>query len=335
MSTTEIPPPTGYERIACPLCGADGGDVVLRGRDRVLNEPVKLTIVRCAGCALCYLNPRPLPERLGAYYPQDYHAHRRQKGDVVGDGTSGRLRKLLLRHLYARPERKPSGVAGAFASTLIALRDSERLGAGLPVRGAGRLLDFGCGHGKLLRRMRAAGWDVVGLDFSEQAVNAVRAGGLEAHQGTLPHPAIASESFDAVVMEHALEHVPDPLAVLRGARDALRPGGTLLVHVPNFNAWEVHRFGEHAIQVDLPRHLLHFEPATLAKTLERAGFADVKVDARPRRGSVRKSIHLARQHSGRPLSKWMNLDAAHRLICRRNRNSDRGSDLIATATRPA
>lgn len=326
-------PPAGYERVACPLCGgtrAGDGAVVLRGADRVLREAVELTIVRCPDCSLCYLNPRPLPSRLGAYYPQSYHAHRTQKGDVVGDKASVRVRRLLLRHLYARPEHQPAGVARGLASLLLALRGSDRLGAGLPVRGGGKLLDFGCGHGKLLRRMRAAGWDVVGLDFSEQAVNAVRAAGLDAHQGTLPHPQLAPDSFDAVVMEHALEHVPDPLAVLRAARDVLRPDGTLLVHVPNFNAWEVQRFGELAIQVDLPRHLLHFERATLAKTLEAAGFADVIAETRPRRGSVRQSINLARE-AGQPIPRWMNFAAAHRLICRRNRNTDRGSDLIATA----
>jgi SAM-dependent methyltransferase len=142
--------------------------------------------------------------------------------------------------------------------------------------------------------MSAAGWDVVGLDFSEQAVNAVRAAGFTAHRGTLPHPKLERDSFDAVVMEHALEHVPDPLCVLRAARDVLRPGGVLLIHVPNFNAWEVRRFGEFAIQVDLPRHLLHFEPATLATMLERAAFSDVKTETRPRRGSVRQSIARAR-----------------------------------------
>ena len=327
----EVPP--GYEQIACPLCGGTRSDVALRGGDHVLHEPVELTIVRCADCKLCYLNPRPLLSRLGAYYPQDYHAHRAQNGDIVGDKTSVRIRKLLLRKLYARPERKPSAVAGAFASALLAMRGSERLGAGLPVSGEeGKLLDFGCGHGKLLRRMREVGWDVAGLDFSEQAVNAVRASGLTAYQGTLPHPQVAPGSFDAIVMEHALEHVPDPLAVLRAARDVLRPGGTLLIHVPNFNAWEVHRFGEYAIQIDLPRHLLHFEPATLAKILETAGFADVKTRTRPRRGSVRQSISLARR-GGQKIPRWMNLAAVHRLICRRNRNTDRGSDLIATATR--
>lgn len=332
-ATKDASVPAGYERIACPLCGGTReGDAVLRGGDRIRHEDVELTIIRCPDCAMCYLNPRPMLARLGDYYPQSYHAHRTQKGDVVGDKASVRIRELLLRQLYARPEGKPKGVARAFASSLLALRGSERLGAGIAVRGEGKLLDFGCGHGKLLRRMRAAGWDVVGLDFSEQAVHAVRAAGLEAHQGTLPHPQIARESFDAIVMEHALEHVPDPLSVLRAARDVLRPGGRLLVHVPNFNAWEVQRFGEFAIQVDLPRHLLHFEPVTLANMLQAAGFADVQTETRPRRGSVRQSINLARA-SGRPIPRWMNLAALQRVICRRNRGSDRGSDLIATATK--
>jgi 2-polyprenyl-3-methyl-5-hydroxy-6-metoxy-1,4-benzoquinol methylase len=326
--------PAGYEQIVCPLCGGTRADVILRGGDCVLHEAVTLTIVRCADCQLAYLNPRPLLARLGEYYPQDYHAHRTQNGDVVGDNSSARVRKLLMRQLYARPERKPTGAACAIASAMLALRGSDRFGAGLSVRGEGKLLDFGCGHGKLMRRMHAAGWDVVGLDFSEQAVRAVRGSGLEALQGTLPHPQIPPDSFDAVVMEHALEHVPDPLPVLRAARDVLRPGGTLLVHVPNFNAWEVQRFGEFAIQVDLPRHLLHFEPVTLAKILEVAGFAEVKTETRPRRGSVRQSINLARR-GGRPIPRWMNLAVIHRLICRRNRNTDRGSDLIATATRPS
>jgi 2-polyprenyl-3-methyl-5-hydroxy-6-metoxy-1,4-benzoquinol methylase len=325
--------PAGYEQITCPLCGGRRSDVVLRGSDHVLYEKVELTIVRCTDCHLAYLNPRPQLARLGEYYPKDYHAHRTQIGDVVGDNSSVRIRKLLMRQLYAHPQRKPTGVRSAIASAVLAVRGTERFGAGLSVRGGGKLLDFGCGHGKLLRRMHAAGWEVVGLDFSEQAVEAVRASGMQAHQGTLPHPQIPPGSFDAVIMEHALEHVPDPLTVLRAARDVLRPGGTLLVHVPNFNAWEVQRFGEFAIQVDLPRHLLHFEPATLAKMLEAAGFAEVTTETRPRRGSVRKSIDLARR-GGRPIPRWMTLAAVHRLICRRNRNTDRGSDLIATATRP-
>src|SRR5687767_2973959 len=121
----DIPP--GYEEIACPLCGGTRAEVALRGGDHVLSEKVELTMVRCGDCGLCYLNPRPLLSRLSEYYPQTYHAHRTQKGDVVGDKTSVRIRKLLLRQLYASPQRKPTGVAGAFASVLLALRGSDRL----------------------------------------------------------------------------------------------------------------------------------------------------------------------------------------------------------------
>src|SRR4051812_30482867 len=146
----EVPP--GYELIACPLCGGRRSDVVLRGGDRVLHEVVNLTVVRCADCKLCYLNPRPTFERLGDYYPKDYHAHRTQRGDVIGNNTSVRIRKLLLRHLYARPEHKPTGAARSVASAMVALQGSEWLGPGHPVHGEGKLLDFGCGNGKLLRR---------------------------------------------------------------------------------------------------------------------------------------------------------------------------------------
>src|SRR5207249_8143111 len=59
----------------------------------------------------------------------------------------------------------------------------------LPLKGAGKLLDFGCGSGTFLERMRRQGWEVTGLDVSSQAVTHARSHlGLRALQGTLPHP---------------------------------------------------------------------------------------------------------------------------------------------------
>src|SRR5215207_1994501 len=72
--TSDTAVPSGYERIPCPLCGEPlENQVVLRGRDHVLNDPHDLTIVRCGACGLCFLNPRPLLSRLGEYYPNTYH----------------------------------------------------------------------------------------------------------------------------------------------------------------------------------------------------------------------------------------------------------------------
>src|SRR5207253_8058958 len=98
----------------------------------------------------------------------------------------------------------------------------------LPWPGPGRLLDFGCGNGSFLHRVRKQGWDATGLDVARLAVQGARnetsAGVLV---GTLPHPELLPASFDVVTMWHALEHVHDPLAVLAEARRLLAPGGRL------------------------------------------------------------------------------------------------------------
>lgn len=141
----------------------------------------------------------------------------------------------------------------------------------LPPRG--RLLDFGCGAGALLRQMHRCGWRVTGIDLSPRAVRYVRERlGLHALEGTLPHPALSPASFEAITMAESLEHVHDPLAVLRAAHDLLTPGGTLAITVPNLDSLSFHWFGAAWFGLDLPRHLTHFEPVTLVRMLEHAGF---------------------------------------------------------------
>ncbi len=81
----------------------------------------------------------------------------------------------------------------------------------------GRLLDFGCGAGGLLQQLHRLGWHVTGLDVSPRMVRHVRDRlGLPAFEGTLPHPDLTPGSFDAITMAESLEHVHDPLGVLRG-----------------------------------------------------------------------------------------------------------------------
>src|SRR5205807_10331969 len=77
----------------------------------------------------------------------------------------------------------------------------------LPLHGQGRLLDFGCGSGSFLLRMRRQGWKVTGLDASEAVVDRLRRQlGLHALCGSLPHPALADASFDVITMWQSLEH---------------------------------------------------------------------------------------------------------------------------------
>ena len=205
--------------------------------ERVFDSRLPCSVVRCKNCDLVFTNPRPAASSIAAFYPKEYRCH---QGRVDAE------------------------------------KRVDPLAAYLPRR-PGRLLDFGCGGGDFLARMRRAGWEVVGLDVSTSAVERVRDHlGLQAHIGTLPCPAWPNDCFDAITMRQSLEHVHDPLGVIRDARRLLRPGGTLLVTVPNFASLASSCFGSAWYGLDLPRHLTHFTPSTLSAILGTAGFESIE-----------------------------------------------------------
>jgi 2-polyprenyl-3-methyl-5-hydroxy-6-metoxy-1,4-benzoquinol methylase len=142
--------------------------------------------------------------------------------------------------------------------------------------------------------MAALGWQVAGLDSSPDAVRNVREQlGLEAYLGSLPHPALAPCSFEVVTMWHALEHVHQPLRILREAYRLLVPGGCLVVAVPNFDSHTRAWFGEHWFGLDLPRHLTHFTAETLGSMLLAAGFQARTLRGLSHAGWVRASARRA------------------------------------------
>jgi SAM-dependent methyltransferase len=321
--------PDGFEVVACPGCGGTLSAPVRQGKDWVLNTPVQLTIHRCASCGLHFLNPRPRLDQLGKYYPADYHSYQ-MRGDDSPDAARG-VKSLALREAFGAPHLRPTGARRALARTALLIKRGESFGFGVPWHGQGRLLDFGCGGGKFLRRMHALGWDVMGIDFSETSVQAVRDAGLKAIQGTLPHAELGSGSFDVITMRHALEHVPDPPVVLRAARELLAPGGRLVIQVPNYDAWDVEYFGDASVGLDLPRHLIHFTPATLSAMLQREGFRPIDVRTRARSSWIRKAARNAERGPKRKWGKLMRSSPAARVRAKLNEFSGRGNEIIAVA----
>lgn len=241
-----------------PPCAARGHvpepAPLLRGRDRWHGVPGEFVVVRCATCGMGGTSPRLTGEALAAYYPSTYYAH----GSGAAPTGGGR----------ARPADYVDGLR---------LRLALLVGAFRPLfRRRGRLLDVGCGTGELAAYFAGRGWRASGVEPSAGAVAAAATRGIEMHHGTIEDAPWPPATFDAVTFNHALEHVPDPLETLRHARRLVRPGGVVLVSVPNFGSWQRRVFGGRWFQLDLPRHLQHLDRGSIA-TLARD--ADLEVVA--------------------------------------------------------
>jgi SAM-dependent methyltransferase len=150
--------------------------------------------------------------------------------------------------------------------------------------------------------MQQRGWKVTGMDFTEHAARRVTERyGIPVLVGSLPHPQVAEESFDVITMGCVLEHVHHPHAAIQGAARALRPGGWLVVVVPNLDSWGFRFFGPDWWPLELPRHLLHFTPATLRRLVEAHGLQVCEQHMLLRCGWMRRSMATTRRRCGRPL----------------------------------
>jgi 2-polyprenyl-3-methyl-5-hydroxy-6-metoxy-1,4-benzoquinol methylase len=188
----------------------------------------------------------------------------------------------------------------------------------------GRLLDVGCGTGNFLAQMRERGaWKVFGLDVNQKAVRYARQRlQIEAFCGTLTDAQYPSAFFDVVTLWNVLEHLHSPIRTLEEVRRVLRPGGALILSVPNSRSMDARLFGPHWIGLDPPRHLYTFDQRTLRLLLAQAGFRILEV------GHVTGSYHSfvtstclllqgresLPQRTRKRLCRWLSSWAVHLLI---------------------
>jgi SAM-dependent methyltransferase len=234
------------DRPPCPLCGERLPEPTLTGIDRLFGVPGRFHVSVCVACGAGVTVPVLEPEALPAFYPPEYGTH---------EAVSGRTRSLVRSYRGWRDR---------------VMRPTPPL-AMLWNRPPGSLLDVGCGKGGPSAPLRRRGWRIVGLDPSSEACGVARERGIEARVGTL-QTARLEESFDAVLFNHSLEHVADPVNDLSRASHLLREEGLLLLAVPNFGCWQRKLFEARWLPLDLPRHRTHFTQESLGATLERCGF---------------------------------------------------------------
>jgi SAM-dependent methyltransferase len=230
-------PAIRWEDVACNSCASSRSIELFRSRDyRFVTDTTEFTVVRCVDCGLVRVNPRPIEADIHRYYHDHFYRARETPEEALR--TMEPRARAMAQHLRRYPR--------------------------------GRLLDIGCFRGEFMEYMRATdGWEVAGVEFSQRPPNYY---GLDIFYGDLANAPYAEESFDVVTIWAVLEHVYDPSALLGRVRRLLRPGGTVIVLVPNFNSIPA-RFMRHD---DVPRHVTMFTRRTLGRMLRANGLRPVQ-----------------------------------------------------------
>lgn len=243
---------SGVPESVCPACGSSESSVYLAGVEDLFHGCTgSWDLCKCAHCGLVHLAPVIPESRLGDYYPASYTNY------SAGSDKPARPLVRFVKSLLILPYTLRFGMHGYFP---------------IPFGGS-RLLDVGCGAGLYVRQMAALGWQCTGVDISATAIENARrlSPGAEFYVG-LAGDLEPDDRFDLISMHHVLEHLHRPRQAIADCHRHLRPGGRLVVSLPNIASAEAKLFGRRWKGLDVPRHLQHFSEPVLERFLCEAGF---------------------------------------------------------------
>lgn len=228
--------------VPCPACASDDSTHQFFTRDyrhRLARED--FGVRRCRRCGCGYLSPRPSEGDLGRFYDHAFYWSFEGREDLT-----------------------PQELLQARASQLQAKADC------LAHLAPGRLLDVGAMKGEFLHFMRERGWEVDGVESGVRPPNLFD---VPIRYGEFLDMDFGGGHFDCITMWAVLEHVYRPRDYVRKVAALLRPGGTCVLLVTNFNSIQGRLYGAD----DFPRHLTLFTKRVLRRLFEENDLQTVRL----------------------------------------------------------
>lgn len=244
--TTLYPDNLALENISCPNHCPPNDEKILSGKDFLNGIEGQFSTVRCKTCGLERTNPRPTADTIGIYYPDSYAPYQSQTA--------------LLKQKFTMIKR----IMGFEFRVL-------------PNTHGKRMLEIGCSSGNYMQEVRADGWIVDGIEFSEAAANIARQKGFNVQVSSLEKALPPLEKYDVITAWMVLEHLHEPVDALRKASEWIKPDGYLVLLVPSAKSLSRKIFNELSYDIQLPTHLFHYTPQTLEKVLHNAGWEIEKI----------------------------------------------------------
>lgn len=230
----------------CPLCDSCENPVI---STEVSGAP-ESSICRCRNCSLVYLFPTMSPVEEGRFYEHEFPGYMEER-------AGGKHWKEPEQHFQEFLRNEGHRRSGPLLKHLT--RDHQ-------------VLEVGCATGYLLELLRPAVGSVVGVEPGPGQREYARGRGLEVHPSM---DELGERRFDAVLCYYVLEHITQPVAFLRRLASALKPGGRLIVEVPNLGDVLLSRYGIKNFPgfYYQKMHVTYFTRETLGRALSQAGLS--------------------------------------------------------------
>lgn len=261
---------------ACPYCGGAHRALAYQNvQDWSFGATAgRWNYWRCGDCQALFLNPRPSAASIAKAYGR-YYTHGDAPALTFAAAFTQRLRNEYWSQLFATPVVPRLGMPQWTAPLLGLLKPwiAEPFGlrqlAQLP---RGVLIDVGCGNGDTVKRAGQLGWQAMGIELDAAAVSAAQARGLNVIEGSYEALSLYVGQADCLICSHVVEHVHQPLKLLRLLLAALKPQGVLLLSAPNAASHLGERYGENWRGLEAPRHLAIPDAIWLMDWLRAQGF---------------------------------------------------------------
>lgn len=230
------------QKVNCPLCRSSEYRINFMAPADPVEKSGYFSVAKCIECGFVFTNPQAEEKDLKELYSTEYYGERHQRFWFIIEKFIELFRKRRIEQIEKFKKK-------------------------------GRILDIGCGRGKMLAGLKGKGWETYGTELSEESSRFARERlGLEVYCGNFLHSKFPTDFFDCVTLWHVLEHLKDPLKNLMEVRRILRKDGLLLIAVPDYGGAQSVFSGRAWFHLDVPRHYSHFTKNTLSNFLDKAGF---------------------------------------------------------------
>jgi 2-polyprenyl-3-methyl-5-hydroxy-6-metoxy-1,4-benzoquinol methylase len=286
----------------CPFCGARERTLAYADvKDWAFGcAPGHWNYWNCDHCRSLYLHPRPNPQTIGSAYSH-YYTHAAGTGGLAT--IKQRVRNEYWSQTWHTSLQPRLGLPTWLGWTLGWLKPYIAEPFGLRqwvLLPKGLMIDVGCGNGDKLKQAAKLGWQTLGIEMDTSAVRAATAQGLRVLQGGYELLNAYKDQADCIVCSHVLEHVHQPLTMLRLLIASLKPQGVLLLSTPNASSDLRFHYGENWRGLEAPRHLAIPDANWLIDWLRGEGFQCMQVPSYPFETAVESERIRRRALQGGP-----------------------------------